>query len=87
VAVFAIAASALMALGAGVIWSMTHVVAGGVLFHAGLIAWLVLGYADGMGTRATLADLGTCLVARQRRRTTGTATSLRRNGGSVQGGS
>ena len=44
-----IAALALMVAGPGLIWSMTHIIVGAVLFHAGLLLLLALGWADGTG--------------------------------------
>ena len=87
--VSAIGASAAMAFGAGVLWGMAHLVAGAVLFHAALLGWLVLCYADRSAIGAALASVVARRSLRQRRSAgaTGTATSLRRNGGRVQGGS
>ncbi len=78
-----LAACALMAAAPGLIWSMGHVVLGAVLFHAGFALLLLLGWADRGEIQA--ATLGRLRLGQ--RLATGTATSLRRNGGSVQGGS
>lgn len=44
-----IAAAALLAAGPALMWGMTHVVAGGLVFHAGLVMLIGLGWRDGMG--------------------------------------
>ena len=44
-----VGALALMAAGPGLIWSMTHIIAGAVLFHAGLLGFLALGWTDDAG--------------------------------------
>ena len=40
-------AGALMAAGPGLIWGMAHLVAGAMVFHAGLAMLIVLAWADG----------------------------------------
>jgi hypothetical protein len=80
----AIAACALMAAGCGVVWCMAHIVLGSALFYAGLLPLLALAYIDRDGV-FEIAETSLKL-ALQRRETTTTA-SVRRNGGSVQGGS
>jgi hypothetical protein len=42
-----VAATAMMALAPGLIWSMRHIVLGAACFHAGLIAYLVVAWRDG----------------------------------------
>lgn len=79
-----VAACTLMAAGSGVVWCMAHIVLGSVLFYAGLLSLAVLGYVD-RDEVGEASGLG-LLRAVQRRETT-TAASVRRNGGSVQGGS
>jgi hypothetical protein len=41
-----VAACVLMPAGVGLIWHLAHVVAGAVLFHAGLLTMLAVGWAD-----------------------------------------
>ena len=53
-----VGAIALMAAGPGLIWSMTHVIAGAVLFHSGLLLLLALGWADGAGPLPRLLRAG-----------------------------
>ncbi len=79
----AVVACALMAVGPGLIWGMQHVLFGGLSTYAGLALLLAVGWADRANVRARLVDL----VQARQRRSTGTATSLRRSGGNVQGGS
>ena len=83
VALPCIAACALMAAAPGLIWSMEHVVLGAALFHAGLLLILILSWAD----RGEVQAIALGKRRFSQRRVAGTATSLRRNGGSVQGGS
>ena len=59
-----IAALALMAAGPGLIWSLTHLIAGAILFHAGLLLLLALGWADGTGP---VPAIGRLLPAARRR--------------------
>ena len=53
-----IGALALMAAGPGLIWSMTHIIAGAILFHAGLLSLLALGWTDGAGPLPRLLPAG-----------------------------
>jgi hypothetical protein len=55
------AACALMPAGAGLIWGLAHVVAGAVLFHAGLLLMIGVGWVD-------QEDFGTLMVQSFRRR-------------------
>jgi hypothetical protein len=55
------AACALMPAGAGLIWGLAHVVAGAVLFHAGLLLIIGVGWID-------QEDFGTLMVRSFRRR-------------------
>ena len=64
---------------------MAHIVLGSALFYAGLLSLVILGYVDRDKVQEVAPRLG-LLRAIQRRETT-TAASVRRNGGSVQGGS
>ena len=80
----AIASCALLAAGAALVWCMAHIVLGSALFYAGLFALMLLAYAD---RESTASILGTGLLGALQRRETRTAASVRRNGGSVQGGS
>ena len=82
-AMAAITACALMAAGCGVVWCMAHIVLGSALFYAGLLSLVALGYVD----RDEVHDAASNLRLAIQRRETATAASVRRNGGSVQGGS
>jgi hypothetical protein len=44
-------ATALMMVGPGVIWGLNHIVLGALLFHAGLVVFLVASARDGFGIR------------------------------------
>jgi hypothetical protein len=81
IAAATVAAAAVLGAGSGLIWCMGHIIAGSALFYAGLIGLAGVAAADRAATGALLARLV------GQRGTTGTATSLRRNGGSVHGGS
>lgn len=59
-----VASAALMAAGSVLIWLVAPIVAGAVLFHAGLILLLVLCWADDSGARS----LGAALTRRRRSR-------------------
>ena len=61
-----IGALALMAAGPGLIWSMTHMIAGAILFHAGLLAFLALGWTDGAGPLPKLLPAGAAFRASDR---------------------
>jgi hypothetical protein len=52
----------MMAAGPGLIWQMAHVAAGAVLFHAGLLGLLAVGWRDREAVSALLAGV----VARRR---------------------
>ena len=53
-----VAACLLMAAAPGLIWSMSHVALGAVLFHAGLALLLVVCWTDRASTEDLLAGLG-----------------------------
>ena len=79
IAATGIAAVALMAAGTSLIWGLSHVALGAVLFHAGLFALIVAAWREGLPVPARLRFA--------QRGVTGTATSFLRRNGSVQGGS
>jgi len=47
-----VGSTALMMGAPGLIWALTHVVLGAVLFHAGLVVFLVAAARDGFGVKA-----------------------------------
>ncbi|WP_048859517.1 hypothetical protein, partial [Acidisphaera rubrifaciens] len=49
-------AGVLMASAPGVVWTLSHLVAGAALFHAGLLLGVVLAWADRAPARPTTTD-------------------------------